>query len=429
MRRARALALAVVLTGTPVSLGAQSGDRAPADSIVDAAPAPSGDVRVYLMTMGQGGAIWEHFGHNALVIQDPEKGTRVAWNWGLFDFNQADFVPRFLRGEMMYWMDGFDAGGTVRAYERQDRSVWLDELALTQEQARELQRFIEWNALPENRFYQYDYFVDNCSTRVRDALDRILGGALEAQFGDTSAGFGYRHETGRLTRRAILDYLGIDLLLGPRGDADRSQWEQMFTPIYMRDRLLEVTVPDGSGGQTPLVAGSRQLYEGTRPPPAEVPPRVWPTFLLVGLLVGGAFVALGMLAARSRTLGRLPLAALGGAWSLLAGVVGLILFFVHWTDHVWMYGNENILQMSPFSVILAVGVPLTVLRTAPPRFTRTLAWITASLAVVGLLAQVLPGIDQRNGAFVAIAVPAHLGLAWALTHLAERRAKATTLEA
>jgi hypothetical protein len=384
--------------------------------------APPGALEVYLMTMGQGEAIWEHFGHNALVIQDPETGTSVAWNWGLFDFRQSDFVARFLRGEMMYWMDGFDASATVRAYERQDRSVWLDRLALTQEQARELKRFVEWNAEPDNRFYRYDYFVDNCSTRVRDALDQVLGGALEGQFGDTSAGFGYRHETGRLTGRATFDYLGIDLLLGPRGDTDRTQWEQMFTPLYLRDRLLEATVLDAQGSPVPLIIESVQLFAGSRPAPAQTPPRILPVFLLLGLVIAAAFAGLGALASRSGVLGRLPLALLAGVWSLLAGVGGLILLLVYGTAHVWMYGNENILQLSPVSLVLAVGAPLAVLRTSPPRLTRTVAWIVAAIAGLGLVAQVAPGIDQRNGAFIALALPAHIGLAWALTRLAERRA-------
>jgi hypothetical protein len=111
------------------------------------------------MTMSQGPAIWEHFGHNALVVEDPSRGTSVAWNWGLFDFRQADFIPRFLKGEMMYWMDGFDASALAASYQRQGRTVWLDELALTQEQARELQRLVAINALPENRFYRYPFWT------------------------------------------------------------------------------------------------------------------------------------------------------------------------------------------------------------------------------------------------------------------------------
>lgn len=413
-------------TRSEVPSNQSAAQPAGADSSAATTASSDGDLEVYLMTMGQGSAIWEHFGHNALVIRDPEAGTSVAWNWGLFDFRQSDFIPRFLRGEMMYWMDGFDAGATVRAYERRDRSVWLDRLAVTREQARELQRFVEWNAQPDNRFYRYDYFVDNCSTRVRDALDRVLGGALQEQFTERPSGFGYRHETGRLTGRAILDYLGIDLLLGPRGDVGRSQWEQMFTPIYLRDRLLEATVPDADGNSVPLVTESTQLFEGSRPPPAQVSPRVLPGFLAMGLALAAVFAGLGALAARSGALGRLPLALLAGLWSLLAGLGGLILLLVYGTEHIWMYGNENILQLSPLSLVLAAGAPVAVLRAAPPRLTRTVAWIVAAIAALGLVAQIVPGIDQTNGAYIALALPAHVGLAWALTRLAERRASGAT---
>jgi hypothetical protein len=375
------------------------------------------------MTMSQGPAIWEHFGHNALVVEDPSRGTSVAWNWGLFDFRQADFIPRFLKGEMMYWMDGFDASALAASYQRQGRTVWLDELALTQEQARELQRLVAINALPENRFYRYDYFVDNCSTRVRDVLDEVLGGALQERFGPESAGFGYRHETERLTQRAILDFLGITLLLGPRGDATRTQWEQMFTPLYLRERLREMTVPDADGGEVPLIRSERVLFSGTRPLALQEPPDFIPRLLVVGVVLGGLLAGLGALAGRSGPWSRIPLAVIGGIWSLAAGVGGLIMILVYGTAHIWMFGNENVLQLSPVSLILAVAVPVVALGSGTARRTRVVAWVVAALASLGFVAQAVPGIDQANGVIIALALPAHLGLAWGLNHMAKRRSE------
>ena len=382
-------------------------------------PAPASDegLRVYLMTIGQGRYVWEHFGHNALVIEDPARGAAVAWHWGLFDFNQADFVPRFLRGEMWYSMGGFDAQALIGSYERQDRTVWLDELELTDAQARELQSFVRRNALPENSFYRYDYFIDNCSTRLRDALDEVLGGALAARWADQPAGFGYRHETERLTERSGLHYVGITLLLGPPGDVPRSQLEQTFTPLYLRDRMLEVTVTTPAGEELPLIRSSQVAVQGSRPSPATEPPSRALPMLLIGVAAAGVFAGLGVLAARGSPIRRVPLAVLGGLWSLLAGVVGLILLLVNWTDHVWMYGNENILQLSPFSLALAVMIPVAVMRATPLLWTRRTALGVAGLAIVGFVVQVLPGVDQSNGMIIALALPPHLGLAWAISRV------------
>src|SRR5690606_19315610 len=121
--------------------------------------------------------------------------TDIAYNWGLFSFEQDGFIVRFLRGHMDYWMDGMDAESMASYYIRSDRSIWAQELNLTPDQRLALRDFVEWNALPENRFYRYDYFRDNCSTRVRDAIDLALGGQLRAQTADALTDASYRDHT------------------------------------------------------------------------------------------------------------------------------------------------------------------------------------------------------------------------------------------
>lgn len=407
-----AAARAEVLAASAPELPQQAGGSSagPVDG------APSGTLRVYLMTVGQGRAIWEHFGHNALVIEDVARGTRVAWHWGLFDFDEPGFVARFLRGEMEYWMGGFDATRLALAYQSQDREVVLQELALTQAQARELDAFVRWNAQPENRYYRYDYFVDNCSTRLRDALDRVMGGALQERFGRESAGVSYRHETDRLTGRALPDYLGITLLLGPRGDVIRSKWEQMFTPLNLRIWVRDVEV-EGPDGLRPLVRSEQIVVPSSRPPPLAEPPKDLIPLLLAGSMVGGLFLVLGRMARRPGLLRRVPLALTGGLWSLVAGVGGAILVLVHWTDHVWMYGNENVLQLDPLSLLLAVALPLGLLRGGTLKRTTWLAMAVAGVSLTGMVAQVLPGVDQVNGVIIAMALPPNLGLAMAVRGL------------
>jgi hypothetical protein len=76
-------------------------------------------------------------------------------------------------------MQGFDVEQHLGAYVAANRSIWIQELNLTPAQSAALRDFLEWNELPENRFYQYDPYRDNCSTRIRDAIDRVLGGRLK----------------------------------------------------------------------------------------------------------------------------------------------------------------------------------------------------------------------------------------------------------
>ena len=129
------------------------------------------DLKIYLMTMGPGTQIWERFGHNAIRVVDASRGTDSIYNWGTFDFKQPHFLRRFMTGNTLYWMEGEDIGETLGT---------LQELDFTPAERLAVRDFITWNARPENLYYRYDYYLDNCSTRVRDILVRISGGQLKA---------------------------------------------------------------------------------------------------------------------------------------------------------------------------------------------------------------------------------------------------------
>ncbi len=92
--------------------------------------------------MGPGAAVWERFGHNAIWIDDPTAEPDTAYNYGLFDFRQENFLLRFIRGQMWYWMAGFPAKAYIRTYLRDNRSVWLQELNLPPGARVELQQYL-----------------------------------------------------------------------------------------------------------------------------------------------------------------------------------------------------------------------------------------------------------------------------------------------
>jgi hypothetical protein len=397
----------------PASLGAQS---------TAAASEPGDRLTVYLMTMGPGDAVWEKFGHNAIWIRDSTTGLDAAYNWGLFDFDDADFIPRFLKGSMRYWMGGYEGRATVNAYASYDRSVWAQELALTPAQKEQLLAFVRWNALPENRYYHYDYFRDNCSTRVRDALDRVLGGQIRAALDTTETGTTYRWHTRRLTQGSLPVYTGMDVVLGPHGDQPLSAWEEAFLPMSLRDWIRPLTVRGPGGVATPLVREEVELFTASRAPEPERPANLLAGFLGIGLLVGGLFAYSARSVAQGRTSGRFGVAALGSVWSLFAGVAGMVMA-LSWmlTDHFFMYRNENLLQLSPLSLVL---VPLLISLGLGGRRSM-LAWrvsaIVAAMSLVGLLLQLAPGVDQTNGEVIALALPVHLGVAWGTRLLAMAR--------
>jgi hypothetical protein len=386
----------------------------PAAAQTAAAPSgpPGSRLTVYLMTFGPGRLVWERFGHNAIWIHDPADPPDQAYNYGLFDFRQQNFVLRFIKGQMRYWMDGFPVEDYVRAYRRDNRSVYVQELNLAPAARLELQRFLRWNQEPAHRFYHYDYYRDNCSTRVRDALDRVLGGAILAQTDSQPAGTTYRFHTQRLTANDPLIFTGLLLALGQGVDRPISQWEEMFLPMEMRKHLRAVKVPGPDGRPEPLVASERTLFQSTATPPPPIPPRWIARYLCLGVLLGCAATWLGGVARRERP-ARLAFALVAGGWELVAGLAGVVLAGLwSFTDHVMAYRNENLFQANPLALALAVLLPFAV-RGWPRagRLAGATAVAVAALSALGLVLKVLPGFDQANLQVIALALPVHLGVA------------------
>ena len=428
MLRLRALA-SLLLAGT--LLGAAAPARLPAQVTAGgqqgpgaaAAPGAGEQLRVYLATYGQGGAVWELFGHNSLWLQDARTGRTRSYNWGSFSFHQPGFLPRLIRGSMLYWLAVNDAEEEVAYYRDVNRSITVQELNLSPAQELELQRFVEWNALPEHMFYEYHYFRDNCSTRVRDALDRVLGGQLAQQLQAIKTRETFRSHSLRLTARAPLTYTGIELGLADSADHPLTAWEEAFVPMELMLRLRSVQVSSPGGGTPPLVASEVPLFVSSRPPPLAAAPNRVPLYLLLGVLIGLLFVLLarlsGLLEHRSRAAGRPVragwarwlLALSAAAWSLVVGFFGLLVLLL-WTatGHTFTYGNENLLQVNPLSLLLVALVPIALLARRAGRAARLAALATASLSVLGLLLKVLPGFDQMNHDIIALMVPAHLGM-------------------
>jgi hypothetical protein len=381
-------------------------------------------VRIVLMTMGPGDLVYERFGHNAIWVHDPEAGTDVAYNYGVFDFAQENFLTNFMRGRMMYWVDGWDAYATLHHYRSQDRDIWLQELDLTPEQAAALRDFLVWNARPENRAYRYDYYYDNCSTRVRDAIDRVLGGALRAATEAAPAGTTFRWHTARLTGERAADvpvFTGLMAGLGPASDRTISLWEEMFLPMKLRDALRALTIPGAGGAEVPLVRNEIVYHRSSRSPEPAAPPRWWPGYLLAGLAFGAALALLAHRTPASRA-ARFGYAALAGLWLAFAGTFGVVLLGL-WalTDHSIAYGNHNLFHLSPLALPLLVLAPAMAYGARRgARVAWVLAAVVAALSVLGVVVALVPGPGQVNGMIAALAVPINLSLAGSLRILSAR---------
>ena len=391
---------------------------------------PGSDLTIYLMTMGPGDQVWERFGHNAIRIVDASRGTDSVYNWGTFDFHRPNFLRRFMTGNTLYWMQGDGMPETMATYQYLNRSIWVQELDLTPAERAAVRDFIAWNAEPDHRYYRYDYYLDNCSTRVRDVIDRIIGGQLKAATNARLTSTTYRFHTQRALQLDRAVAMGTNIGLGEVADRPITQWEEAFLPGRLMEHVRGVQVRAADGTTHPLVRGEQVLFTARRPPEPTAPPDVTLRNLIIGVVIAGLLVILARAAQSGRRAGRLAFTTTATIWTALNGILGVILI-VGWTAtrHVFMARNENLLQFDPLSLVLAVLLPLAVSRGRSASLVRLLSAIIAVVAIVGLAMKLLPWFDQANVAVIALTLPVHLALAWGSRTLVAATSPARTAAA
>jgi hypothetical protein len=380
---------------------------------------PGENLTISMLTFGPGDHPFFKFGHNALLVQ-PRDGQGLVFNFGTFAFDQPNLIPKFLKGRLMYWLSVSPVQQTLRSYQASNRTIEAQELDLTPAEREGLFRRLAQNARPENREYLYDYFWDNCSTRVRDAIDVTLGGKVKAA-GQAPASMSLRANALRMTSDLLWEYVGLHFGLGSPTDRPMNRWQESFLPEKLRDLLRTIRV-ERDGASRPLVKSERVIFAARRPSEPTQPPRWVPWFALVGLAAGGGLALIG-LAARRQAVARVALGLLASLFGLVLGLLGLILLALWlFTNHKAAHANANIFLCAPWAVALAplgVGVAL-----GWQRARRIAAWIAAAaaaLALVGVVVKVLPGLTQDNRAFLVMLVPLWLGLAWGLRQVAPAR--------
>jgi Domain of unknown function (DUF4105) len=391
-------------------------------SPVRASTEPGSNLTVYLLTFGWGDEVWARFGHNAIWIKDRARGTDSTYNWGMFDFNQPGFLRRFLTGDTRYWMEAIDLNSMQTYYKQHNRSILAQELNMSPAQRLELQRFVQLNEQPQNKFYRYDYYRDNCSTRLRDALDHAVGGQLQTSTVTRMTSGTYRSHTLRLLGDIVTLYIGANLALGHPADKPLSEWEEMFLPVRMANDFRTVRLTDSTDSQIPFVRSEMALFTAGRPPEPSAPPNYLPWFVAAGVLIAGGMIALVRNAEGGNRLTLFAATAIAMLWSLIAGAGGFALV-IAWafTKHYFMSRNENLLHFDPLSLALVVLIPLSIYGLRGVSKAVKLAGWVAALSLLGFVAQGIPLFDQKNGEIIALALPINLAVWWTVHRLTHYR--------
>lgn len=298
------------------------------------------DLTISLVTGSAGSDLYAVFGHSAIRVQDKVRGTDILYNYGTFDFNTPNFYWKFIRGKLPYALSLDRTSDLARLYDYENRSLSEQVLNLNNEQERSLVDFLNWNAQPENRFYLYDFFYDNCATVIRDIFEKEYN-------------IRYKIEEKRtVTFRNLLDEklinspwsdFGIDLILGAPADEQADFRDQMFLPSYLADNLAQAYM-----GDTPLMQPVQMIQAKSRP---EESSRIFftPMLLFVIVAVVGIIITLGRSQRAKNILDIILFTSCG-----LAGVFFTFMWFG--TDHIATKENWNLLWLNPLYLVLVIGI-------------------------------------------------------------------------
>jgi hypothetical protein len=228
--------------GAPADVPAAGQPAAPPDDQTRGQPDGQPDEPapiIELWTMGPGELIWEKFGHITLCVRPSDPRRDRCYNYGTTDFSDpVTLVWDFLRNRSLFWVSETTPARIMRFYrDVLDRSVWVQRLPLSPEKARLAAALLEANTRSDDKYYRYHHYDDNCSTRVRDIIDRVTDGAL------SKATEPYPYTLRELTRQGLTEYPFLVLLsdfpLGRRADRYPSMFEAMHIPLVLRDQVTE----------------------------------------------------------------------------------------------------------------------------------------------------------------------------------------------
>jgi hypothetical protein len=299
--------------------------------------------------MGPGLQLYDSFGHSAFRVKDETNGIDLVYNYGVYDFNTPNFYLKFARGKLMYKLAVSRFEPFRDYYIRQNR--WIEEqvLDLTPPEKQSMFIYLQNNAKPENSEYLYDFFYDNCATKIRDVMVTLLGDDL-VYYDD--------HINDNLTFRELIQMnvywnswgsLGMDIAIGAVVDKKASAWDYQFLPEYVMKGSANARITRDSAS-VDLVKATNSIYKN-------IPVKNKSSFIASPLFVFGIIGLIIIMftirdmkkKSRSRYLDSILFLITG-----LTGLFMLLLWFA--TDHSSTLNNYNILWAFPLSLLFARAI-------------------------------------------------------------------------
>ena len=304
----------------------------------------SDSAAISLITYAPSDELYAAFGHSALRVRDPASSYDVLFNYGMFSFDEGNFYQKFAQGKLNYWLGSYNFSQLTLEYRVRNATICEQVFNLTTTEKQAIFDHLMTNLQPENRYYRYDFFYDNCVTRIRDVMLNVLGNRLQL---DTSfvKDYSFRDLIDRYMGPQPWGDFGIDLALGARIDQRAPAIDYMFLPEYASLSFAGSTV-ERDGKLVPLVKDDLVLYrahnDGSTYPFYLRP--LWIFGTLLGLSIFATF------AGRPTSPRYWPDVIL----FLVYGLVGIVILLL-WiaTDHTTTQDNGNLLWLHPLHIVSA----------------------------------------------------------------------------
>ncbi|MFO7853117.1 MAG: DUF4105 domain-containing protein [Bacteroidota bacterium] len=295
--------------------------------------------KVYLLTCDPGPESYTMYGHSALRLYDTISGRDVVYNWGVFDFSTPNFNYKFARGRLQYRLAAYSYNSFLNEYRPTERSVYLQRIYMPDKELLKLKKLLNENLKPENIYYRYDFFRDNCSTRIRDLLEDVYGDKLVYPEQEGEVEVTFRERIDEFHKGALWMDAGIDLLLGSPADEKCDFRESMFLPEYLMKNLSQAHVIDGDK-RVMLLGPTEMVFDYERPvydTGILKQPWFWLSLVFIAVFLFTVFI-------RSRLLQNIFDLIF---WSILTLFALLMIFLNYITDHEAMRQNFNMIWLNP----------------------------------------------------------------------------------
>lgn len=306
--------------------------------------------RISLLTCSSGDELYSIFGHSAIRVTDPATNLDIVFNYGTFDFNDPNFYPNFVRGHLNYILSASYFQDFKENYVEEGRWIWEQKLNINLKEKQHLLDSLLINYQPENRYYPYDFFGDNCATRIRDIFVKAIPRKITFDYSNFDKGRSFRQLLMPNLTHMPWAKLGINLLLGLPADRVASPWEYMYLPEHLHAAFQHASFASDSARQ-PFAQQPKILLEGKK----HSEKMIWWSPFVVSLLILMIAVFISFRnfkkGIKSLLFDRLLM--------ILFGLLGVLFTFL-WvgTAHKSMVWNMNLLWANPFHLIAVFFISL-----------------------------------------------------------------------